>query len=177
MLIFLLYNEAAREASIPVGNTVLLKAYPPGRNKFQDMWSPVIYRIADKLLQDNVYVVQMVDGIGDMKTVTRTELLDLKKLQDIETEATKDTQEDEANNVQGSIPDSQILPESNDHSSDISSAIESDSGQVWVERETPSQKVGTPVKKPLDSGSENAMLGESLGQALRGGWVRLWAWC
>ena len=47
-----------------------------------------------------MYVIQMADGVGDLKTVTRTELLDLKKLQDSETEATEDTQEDEANDVQ-----------------------------------------------------------------------------
>ena len=139
------YSEAARKAPIPVGNTVLLKAHPPGRNKIQDVWSPVTYRVVDKL-QDNVYVIQMVDGVGDLRTVTRTELLDLKKLQYSETEAIEDTQEDEANDVQGSIPGSQMLPESNDHSSDISSDIESDSGQVWVAREWPSQKVGAPVK-------------------------------
>ncbi len=72
------FNATAREESIPKGTSVLLRSHPLGRNKIQDFWDATPYKVVGKL-QDNVYVIQLADGTGPTKTVTRREILDLSK--------------------------------------------------------------------------------------------------
>lgn len=76
------YNQTAKEAPIEIGTNVLLKSHPQGRNKIQDSWSPTPYKVVDNL-QDNVYVIQLADGLGGLKTVTRIELLPVDKGKDV----------------------------------------------------------------------------------------------
>ncbi|MCG7878772.1 MAG: DDE-type integrase/transposase/recombinase, partial [Candidatus Thiodiazotropha endolucinida] len=75
------YNQMAKEAPIEIGTNVLLKSHPPGRNKIQDCWSPITYKVIDRL-QDNVYLIQLVDGVGNPRTATRTELLPVDRSND-----------------------------------------------------------------------------------------------
>ena len=70
------YNQNADNRSIEVGATVLTMNHPLGRNKIGDEWDSTPYRVIDKL-QDNVYVVQRVDGTGKTRTLGRRELLDI----------------------------------------------------------------------------------------------------
>ncbi|MES9879686.1 MAG: DDE-type integrase/transposase/recombinase [Sedimenticola sp.] len=70
------YNRTANNHPIPVGNRVLLKNHPLGRAKIQDNWDATPYKVIDQL-QDNVYIIQMVDGVGPTKTVSRNELFDM----------------------------------------------------------------------------------------------------
>ncbi|MES9882596.1 MAG: transposase family protein [Sedimenticola sp.] len=70
------YNSRAADRSIPVGAAVLLRNHPLGRNKIQDVWGSTPYCVVNKL-QDNVYVIQLADGSGPLKSVTRREIRDL----------------------------------------------------------------------------------------------------
>ena len=147
------YNQSARQAPIPVGNTVLLKAHPPGRNKIQDIWSPVAYHVVDKL-QDNVYVIQLVDGTGELRTVTRTELLDIKNLTDadqIENVLEQLSKSDDSTH----LSDRQ-RPVNVSGSSDSLSDVETDSGSVWVARVSPSPNAMAPVHKSSVGTSDKA---------------------
>ena len=81
-------NRNTKESPIPLGTKVLRRNRVLGRNKIQDFWSPTPYRVQAKL-QDNVYQIQLADGSGPLKTVTRTEILDINKL-DREEDATND---------------------------------------------------------------------------------------
>ena len=147
------YNQSARQAPIPVGNTVLLKAHPSGRNKIQDIWSPVAYRVVDKL-QDNVYVIQLVDGTGELRTVTRTELLDIKNLTDadqIENVLEQLSKSDDSTH----LSDRQ-RPVNVSGSSDSLSDVETDSGSVWVARVSPSPNAMAPVHKSSVGTSDKA---------------------
>lgn len=40
-----------------------------------DNWKPIPYKVVEKL-NDNVYGIQLADGSGPVKNVTRTEILD-----------------------------------------------------------------------------------------------------
>ena len=46
-----------------------------GRNKIQDTWHSTPYKVVS-YLGDNVYKIQLADGTGQTKNVTRTEILD-----------------------------------------------------------------------------------------------------
>lgn len=64
-----------------------------------------MYKIVNRL-QDNVYFIRMVDGTGEFKTVTRTELLDLGNPQETDTGAAEVKQhEDNRENVSFSQAD------------------------------------------------------------------------
>lgn len=71
-------NEGSKDTAIAIGTRVLLRSHPLGRNKIQDHWDSTPYRVVNKL-QDNVYVIQLADGTGCTKNVTRREILDLSK--------------------------------------------------------------------------------------------------
>lgn len=136
-----IYNRAAREAPLPVGSKVLLKAHPLGRQKIQDTWSPTPYKVVDKL-QNNVYIIQLVDGIGQLKTVNRTQLLDLKEVSNSEDDGTN---KGHANtNMEG---ENVVQPNegSSSETDSLTSVIESESDTGWVIREEPSNEVSTPV--------------------------------
>jgi len=68
------YNANTQEHVIPVGTIVLLRNHPLGRNKIQDHWNSTPYKVL-KSSDNNVYVIQLADGSGDKKTITRTEIL------------------------------------------------------------------------------------------------------
>ena len=73
-----IYNRTAKEMPIPVGSIVLLKDHPKSRNKIHDEWKAMPYKVVGRP-QDNVYDIQIADGSGEIKTVTRTEILDTKQ--------------------------------------------------------------------------------------------------
>ena len=69
------HNKDKREAPIDIGTRVLLRNRVPGRNKIQDTWSSTPYKVVARP-GDNVYTVQLADGSGVTKTVTRRDVLD-----------------------------------------------------------------------------------------------------
>ena len=46
-----------------------------GRNKIQDIWSPVVYKLVEVPAADGApYMVERADGTGDSKRIQRTEI-------------------------------------------------------------------------------------------------------
>lgn len=68
-------NKKSTDSFIPIGTRVLTKNRVLGRNKIQDTWCSTPYKVV-KYLGDNVYSIQLADGSGPIKNVTRKEILD-----------------------------------------------------------------------------------------------------
>ncbi|CAG2250376.1 unnamed protein product [Mytilus edulis] len=71
----LIREKTTNDKTISLGSFVLLKKHEKGRCKIQDNWKPTPYKVVDKL-NDNVYGIQLADGSGPIRNVTRTEILD-----------------------------------------------------------------------------------------------------
>lgn len=69
----------ANDHGIPIGSVVLLRNHPPGRNKITDHWQPTPFRVVSQP-DTNVYEIQLVDGTGPSKRVTRTEIRNMKEV-------------------------------------------------------------------------------------------------
>ena len=67
------YNKTARDNPIPMGATVLRKRHHLGRHKIQDDWDATPYIVVARP-DFNVYTMQLSDGSGPSKNVTRREL-------------------------------------------------------------------------------------------------------
>ena len=70
------------ELHIPIGNHVLLRDHPKGRNKFKDQYKSDIYVVVDSNKEEpNVYYIQPLDDTQKVKpkAVNRWELFDLKR--------------------------------------------------------------------------------------------------
>jgi len=72
-----LCEESVNDKTISLGSVVLLKKHEKGRCKIQDNWKPIPYKVVDKL-NDNVYCIQLADGSGPIRNVTRTDILDTR---------------------------------------------------------------------------------------------------
>ena len=68
-------NKNTKECPIAIGTRVLIRKRVQGRNKIQDTWHSTPYKVVS-YLGDNVYKIQLADGTGQTKNVTRTEILD-----------------------------------------------------------------------------------------------------
>ncbi|KAL1249465.1 hypothetical protein QQF64_020470 [Cirrhinus molitorella] len=65
-------NEKAFCPQVSVGELVYLRQRLPGRNKIQDAWSPIVYRVVE--ITGTTYTVEPLEG-GPSKRVHRSELL------------------------------------------------------------------------------------------------------
>ena len=74
------FNSKAKDAPLSIGARVLVRHRVLGRNKIQDHWQALPYKVVDKL-KDNVYKVQLADGTGPEHVLNRQELLDISTLQ------------------------------------------------------------------------------------------------
>ena len=70
-----------KSLQIPIGNLVLLRDHPKGRNKIQDNYKSELFVIVDHHKDPNVYVIQSLNEKGPKRTVNRQQLFDLKKSQ------------------------------------------------------------------------------------------------
>ncbi len=86
---------------IPVGNLVLLRDHPEGRNKIQDNYKSELFVVADHHADPNVYVIKPVTGSDKLRVINRRQLFDLKRSQAI-TE-TEDMDSD-PNEVEENVP-------------------------------------------------------------------------
>ena len=71
-------NLNTNDKGIAIGTRVLLRNHLQGRNKIGDYWRTVPYKVISRP-QTNVYEVQLADGTGPTKWMTRTELFDTKE--------------------------------------------------------------------------------------------------
>ncbi|XP_052081497.1 uncharacterized protein LOC127719440 [Mytilus californianus] len=72
-------NRGTDDKTIEIGSNILLKKHVQGRNKMQDNWHPTPYRVVHRF-KDNVYGIQLADGSGPVRNVTRREICDTGKL-------------------------------------------------------------------------------------------------
>ena len=75
-------DHVANASSLPIGARVFIRNRQfRGRNKIQDRWHDIPYRVIDRPDPGgNVYVVEPLDGDGNFKTLHRTQLLDTRGL-------------------------------------------------------------------------------------------------
>ena len=74
-------RTGGKSLQIPIGNLVLLRDHPEGRNKIQDNYKSEPFVIIEHHKDPNVYVIQSLDKKGPKKIVNRRQLFDLKKSQ------------------------------------------------------------------------------------------------
>ena len=90
-----IYNKKAKKVPIRIGARVFLRSRVKGRNKIGDRWSSTPYRVVDQL-KDNVYTVQLADGTGEKKNVTRREILDSREMFNTTAEEIQKTDSDDS---------------------------------------------------------------------------------
>ena len=68
-----------KSLTIPIGNHVLLRDHPEGRNKIQDRYKSDVYVVIGHHMEPNVYYIQLLnkDKPGPPKVVNRHQLFDL----------------------------------------------------------------------------------------------------
>ncbi len=121
------YNQKVREAPLCVGARVLLKNHPSGRKKIQDEWQPEPYKVLQSF-PNNVYKIQLADGYGTVKRVTRTELKDTR-------EFVKDSPEGVLITITSEAPDPDVVPD--DAESTMDAASEAAESEPTLEVEVP----------------------------------------
>ena len=72
---------SGKELVIPIGNHVLLRSHPEGRNKIQDKFKSDVYYVSDHHKEPNVYYIKWLgaDKYTPPKVVNRRQLFDLKR--------------------------------------------------------------------------------------------------
>ena len=66
-----------KDLDIPIGNLVLLKDYPEGRNKIQDNYKSDLFEVMGKHQDPNAFYVKPIDGKVPAKQVNRHQMFDL----------------------------------------------------------------------------------------------------
>ena len=66
---------------IPIGNHILLRDHPEGRNKIQNKFKSDVYYVVDHHKEPNVYYIKRLDAdkYTRSKVVNRCQLFDLKR--------------------------------------------------------------------------------------------------
>ena len=66
-----------KDLDVPIGNLVLLRDHPEGRNKIQDDYKPDLFKVVGKHQDPNAFYVKPIDGKGPVKQVNRRQMFDL----------------------------------------------------------------------------------------------------
>ena len=74
-------QTSGKELVIPIGNHVLLRDHPEGRNKIQNKFKSDVYQVVDHHKEPNVYYIKRLDAdkYTQPKVVNRHQLFDLKR--------------------------------------------------------------------------------------------------
>ena len=86
-----------KDLIIPVGNLILLRDHPEGRNKIQNNNKDQIYIVTGHHEYKNAYYVKPLGSKSQPKQVNRCELFDLKITEEQELECQKQEEEEEEN--------------------------------------------------------------------------------
>ena len=70
-------SSGDKDFDIPIGNLVLLRDHPEGRNKTQDDYKPDLFEVTGKHSDPNAFFVKPLDGKGPVKQVNRRQMFDL----------------------------------------------------------------------------------------------------
>jgi hypothetical protein len=69
------HDKSAKSANIEVGTKILLRNRVQGRNKIQDVWSSIPYKLLGRMSEDNnAYLVERLSD-GKVKVVNRLDIL------------------------------------------------------------------------------------------------------
>lgn len=136
-----IHNKNTKEAPVKIGTRVLVRNRVLGRNKIQDTWSSVPYKVIARP-GENVYSIQLADGSGPMRNVTRTELLDTGEEVGEDSDSDSDVIVDQAMDI---TPQQETLP--------IGDEGEEDDTGGNREDEVPSE---TEESRPRRSGRQTA---------------------
>ena len=93
-----------KDLVIPVGNLVLLRDHPEGRNKIQDNNKDQIYIVTGHHDNRNAYFVKPLGGKCQPKQVNRREMFDLGIMEDQELECQKQEKENEDEDEISELP-------------------------------------------------------------------------
>ena len=74
-------QAGGKALSIPIGNLVLLRDHPEGRNKIQDNYKNELFVMESQHQDLNVYTIKPLNGKGPMCKVKWQQLFDLQKTQ------------------------------------------------------------------------------------------------
>ena len=70
-------SSGDKDFDIPIGNLVLLRDHPEGRNKIQDDYKLDLFEVTGKHSDPNAFFVKPLDGKGPVKQVNRRQMFDL----------------------------------------------------------------------------------------------------
>ena len=145
------HDRTSKAAPLSIGTRVLRRNRVLGRNKIQDHWLPTPYKVV-KRLQDNVYQIQLVDGSGPVKTVSRKEILDTHELLSSDDDQLEEEEEDypQSDPEDNSSEDTGILEGIvlDENESDVT-----DEASVEVPRKEQAEATSVPVTvDPVDPG-------------------------
>ena len=70
-------SSGDKDFDVPIGNLVLLRDHPEGRNKIQDDYKPDLFEVTGKHSDPNAFLVKPVDREGPVKQVNRRQMFDL----------------------------------------------------------------------------------------------------
>ncbi|VDH91386.1 Hypothetical predicted protein [Mytilus galloprovincialis] len=148
-------NRGTDDKSIEIGSNILLKKHVQGRNKMQDNWHPTPYRVVHRF-KDNVYGIQLADGSGPVRNVTRREICDTGKV-DMMQNSNSDITEDSNSSFGGwnvTIVDPNSLPiqidhqESGEDEQDVTTASVDDDNSIRRSKRTNAGKHSNPFNLP-----------------------------
>ena len=75
------HSQKGSDSPLQPGDRVVLRNRVIGRNKIQDRWAAIPYRIMERINPDSpLYRVQRIDGQGQPKVVHRTAMLDINDI-------------------------------------------------------------------------------------------------
>ena len=69
-------SSGDKDFDIPIGNLVLLRDHPEGRNKIQDDYKLDLFEVTGKHSDPNAFFVKPLDGKGLVKQVNRRQMFD-----------------------------------------------------------------------------------------------------
>ena len=70
-------SSGDKDFDIPIGNLVLLRDHPEGRNNIQDDYKPDLFEVTGKHSDPNAFFVKPLDRKGPVKQVNRRQMFDL----------------------------------------------------------------------------------------------------
>ena len=85
-----LYDKRARESKLEIGTQVYLRNRGAhGRHKLQDAYRPEVYKIIQRNTENDIYLIEPVDGFGISKWTNRKELRPVQHLRSQEKQKEK----------------------------------------------------------------------------------------
>ena len=93
-----------KDMLIPVGNLILLRDHPEGRNKIQDNNKDQIYIVTSHHIHKNAYFVKPFGSKIQPKQVNHGEMFDLGVTEDQEIECRKQAEENEEEDQNKDLP-------------------------------------------------------------------------